>query len=102
MGAGHAFDAIKRLEYNRLLKQMHRVRYNELKEAVSKIKAKYHDFTDRNQLTPEELKIYKQKIKSKIKRERQKAYIISFFITVLIVGIIYFVSVFLYNYFLRS
>ena len=84
---GHALDALKRIQYNRSLLQMRRSRYNDMKEAVSKIKSKYHVFHDRSQLSENELKIYKKRIKSKIRRDRQKAF---------------FISVFLFNYFLRS
>ena len=78
MGAGHAFDAIKRLEYNRSLIQMHRARYNELKEAVSKIKSKHpHKFIDRNQLPDKELKALKKKIKNQIIIGRRKSIIFS-------------------------
>ena len=54
--AGHAYDAIKRIEYNRNLIKLHRARYQELKDAVSKIKGKYpHKFVDRSQLSNKEL-----------------------------------------------
>lgn len=103
MGAGHAFDAIKRIEYNRSLIQMHRARYNELKEAVSKIKSKYpHKFVDRNQLTDNELKVLKNKIKNQIIKERQKSFIISLFFTTLVCGAIYFIAQFLFHYFYKS
>ncbi len=100
--AGHAIDAIQRIQYNRSILKMHRARYNELKEAVSKIKAKYHTFHDRRQLSEDELKIYKKRIKSKIKRNRQKSFLISGFITLIIISLIYHAAEFLFDYFLKS
>ena len=103
MGAGHALDAIKRLEYNRILKQMHRARYNELKKAVSKIKSKYpHKFTDRNQLPDNELKALKNKIKNQIIKGRQKSFILSLLFSTLVCVAIYFIAQFLFHYFYNS
>ena len=102
MGSGFALDSFKSMQYTRALKQMSRVRYNEMKEAVSKIKAKYHTFHDRSQLSDDELTIYKKKIKRKIKRDRQKAFLISGFLTLIVIGLIYFAAHFLIDYFLKS
>jgi hypothetical protein len=103
MGSGFAFDAIKKLEYNRLLKQLHRARYNELKDIVYKIKAKYpHKFIDRSQLTDKELKTLKKKIKIHIIKDRQKSFIISLLITSLVCIAIYFIIQFLFFYFYNS
>ncbi len=102
MGSGHALDAIKRMQYARILKQMRRARYNEMKKAVSKIEAKYHVFKDRNTLTESELYQYKRKVKNKIIRERQKIFLRSLTITILISISIIYISKFLYNLFLDS
>jgi hypothetical protein len=102
MGSGHALDAIKRIEYNRSLLKMHRARFSELKKAVSKIEAKYHVFKDRNTLTERELTQYKRKVKNKIIRERQKVFLRSLTITILISISIIYITKFLYNLFLDS
>lgn len=100
--AGHALDAIQRIQYNRSILKLHRARYNELKEAVSKIKSKYNSFHDRNQFSEKELELYKKRIKAKIKRDRQKAFLISGFLTLIVIGLIYFATDFLIDYFLKS
>ncbi len=102
MGSGFAFDGFKRLQYTLALKKVYRNRYKDMKEAVSKINSKYSTFHDRSNLTPEELKKYKKKIKSRIIYKRQKVFVTSFLITILLVGIISFLSVILFNYFLSS
>ena len=99
---GHALDAIKRIEYNRNLLKSHRAKYSDLKKAVTNINAKYHKFRDKSTLTERELIQYKRKIKSKLRRNRQKVFLISIFFTLVISLIIVFVSKFLFNYFLRS
>jgi len=101
MGSGHALESINRLKNNRSLIKIHRARYSDLKKAVSNIHAKYHVFVDRSKLTELELKRYKQKVKQKIVRDRQKTFVISIFITILIGGFIYLTSVFLFNYFTK-
>lgn len=100
--AGHALDAIQRIQYNRSILKMHRARYSELKQAVSKIKSKYHSFHEHNQLSEKELELFKNRIKAKIKRDRQKAFLISGFVTLIVIGLIYFAADFLIDYFLKS
>jgi hypothetical protein len=100
--AGHALDAIQRIQYNRSILKLHRARYKELKQAVSKIKSEYHSFHDRNQFSEKELEAYKKRIKAKIKRDRQNAFLISGFLTIIIIGLIYFAADFLIDYFLKS
>ena len=102
MGSGFALDAVKTFQQNRLLKSLGRARYNETKIAVSKIKSKYHKFQDRSTLTEEELTKYKRKIKSKLIKDRQKAFFKSLVITIVIFGIIIYVIKFLYNLFNNS
>ncbi|MCB2195368.1 MAG: hypothetical protein KQH79_05890 [Bacteroidetes bacterium] len=100
--AGHALDAIQRIQYNRSILKLHRARYKELKQAVSKIKSEYHSFHDRNQFSEKELELYKNRIKAKIKQDRQKSFLISGFITLVVIGLIYFAAEFLLDYFLKS
>lgn len=97
---GHASDALKRIQLNRNLKQKHRNRYNEMKKAVAKIQAKYHTFHDRSELSPEQMLYLKYKMKKQIVKNRQKAAILSFSITALIVTASVFIIKFLYNYFI--
>jgi len=40
MGSGHALEAIRRLQNNRILKQEQRSKYEQMRTAVSKIKTK--------------------------------------------------------------
>ena len=100
MGSGFALDSVRTFQNNRILKRLYRTHYNELKNAITNIKANYHKFSDKNQLSPEEIKRYKKKIKQRIRREKQKAFIISISITALTGISIYFISKLLYNYFL--
>lgn len=102
MGSGFAFDGFRRLQYTLALKKIYRTRYQEMREAVSKINSKYSVFHDKSNLTPEELRRYKKKIKSRIIRNRQKVFLTSFLITILLAGAIGFISVFLFNYLLSS
>ena len=51
MGSGFALDGIKRATNNHILKQMRRVRFEEMRDAVLTMKAKYHIFHDRNSLS---------------------------------------------------
>ena len=100
MDAGTALDAIKNIQNNRALRKLHRARYNELKTTISKIKAKYtHKFVDRNQLFEKELKTLKKKIKLGIIKGRRKSILLSLLVTTLVCTAIYFIVVFLYNYF---
>jgi len=96
--AGHVLDSINRIKYNRAIKEIHKAQYQKIKEAFSDVSTRYHIFKDRNQLRPEELKIYKQKIRKKITRDRQKAFFVSFLLTILLVGLIGYLSVLLLNY----
>ena len=100
--AGHALDAINRIEYNRNLLKFHRATYSDLKKAVININAKYHKFRDKSKLTERELTQYKRKIKSKIIKDRQKAFLKSLVITIVIIGITIYVVKFLYNLFNSS
>jgi hypothetical protein len=100
MGSGHALEAIRRLQNNRILKQEQRSKYEQMRTAVSKIKAKYHKFNDRNSLNEKELSTLKRKIKIQIIKQKQKKFIISSTISILIIAVIYFVSKYVYNYFL--
>jgi len=100
--AGHAFDAIKRVQYNRAIKQMHKSRYNKLKEAIRNTQTKYHDFRDKSQLTPEELIKYKKQIKASIVKERWIVIIKSLSATAIIAVLIIYISKFLYNLFINS
>ncbi|NOQ27218.1 MAG: hypothetical protein GQ564_17800 [Bacteroidales bacterium] len=98
--AGTTIDAIKRIQYNRDIMQMHRARYNELKTIVFNIKAKYpHKFVDRSQLSEKELKTLKKKIKLGIIKGRRKSILLSLLVTALVCTAIYFIVIFLYNYF---
>lgn len=99
MGSGHALQSLNIAKNNRILGRRHRNRYNEMKKAVSKIKSKYHDFNDKSELTPEQMLYLKYKMKRQIVRNRQKAAVLSFSITVLIVTAIIFTVKLLYNYF---
>ena len=96
--AGHVLDSINRIKYNRAIKEMHKARYQKIKEAFSDVSSKYHIFKDRSQLTPEQLKIYKQKIRTKITRDRQKAFFVSLLLTILLLVFIGYLSIFLFNY----
>jgi hypothetical protein len=100
--AGHVWDAIKRMEYNRNLLKLHRAKYNELKKATSHINAKYSKFKDKSTLSEKELNTYKQKIKSKIVRDRQKAFFISFAFTICTSILIVYAVKFLINLFKTS
>lgn len=100
--AGHALDAIQRIQYNRSILKMHRAKYNELKQAVSKIKSEYLSFHDRSLLSEDELKVYKKRIQAKIRHDRQKSFLISGFITLIVIGLIYLAADFLFDYFLKS
>ncbi len=100
--AGHAIDAIKRIQYNRSLLLRRRARYHDLKNAVSDIKEKYHPFVDRNQLSSYVLEIYKRKIKRKISIERQKTILISLVVTGIIAVLIYYITTFAYQYFMNQ
>jgi membrane protein insertase Oxa1/YidC/SpoIIIJ len=103
MGSGFAFDAIRNVQNNRALRKLHRAGYNELKEVVDKIKAKHpHKFVDRSQLSEKELKKLKKKIKINIVKGRQKSILLSLLFTAIVGTAIYFIVVFLYNYFFMS
>jgi len=99
--AGHVWDAIKRMEYNRALKKMRHSRYNEMKKAVSKVDAKYHEFRDRSTLNEDQLRFLKKKIRDEIQKDKQKTFISSSLVTLAIVSLIYFIGQFLFNYFLN-
>lgn len=97
---GHALDAIIRIRYNRNLIKMHRARYQELKDAVSKIKSKHpRKFVDRSQLSDKELNNLKKKIRNQIIKDRRKSFIISLVITVGVSAIIYIAAQSVFNYF---
>lgn len=102
MGSGHALESFRRLENNRNLLKLKRARYSDLKKAVANINAKYHKFRDRSTLSEKELNTYKQKIKSKIDRDRQKAFFISFVFTIFTSIIIVYAVKFLINLFKTS
>lgn len=103
MGSGFALDAIRNVQNNRALRKLHRARYNELKEVVDKIKAKHpHKFVDRSQLSEKELKQFKKKIKINIVKGHQKSILLSLLVTTLVCAVIYFIVIFLYNYFITS
>ncbi len=102
MGSGFAFDEIRKLQYTLALKKIYRNRYKDMREAVSKINSKYSSFKDKSNLTSEELAMYKKKIRARIIYNRQKTFIKSFLITILLTGAIGFISVILFNYFLSS
>ena len=97
--AGHVWDAIKRMENNRALKKLRRSRYNEMKEAVSKVDAKYHEFKDRSKLNDQELKFLKDKIKKRIILQKQKTVLFSSLVSIIIIGLIFVLSRFLFHYF---
>lgn len=100
--AGHALDAIKRIENNRNLLKFHRAKYSDLKKAVVNINAKYHKFRDKSKLTESELTQYKREIKSKIIKDRQKTFVITFVITISISLLIVYAFNFFYNLFVTS
>ncbi len=102
MGSGHALESIRRLEYNRNLLKLRRARYSDFKKAVSNINAKYHKFRDKSTLTERELTQYKRKVKSKIVRDRQKAFLISIILTIAVSILIVYLVKFLYNLFSTS
>lgn len=103
MGSGFALDSIKTSQNNRLLKQLHRARYNEMKDAVSKIKARYpHKFVDRNQLSDKEFAKLKKKIRNQIVIGRKKSFITTLVISILICVVIYFAATSAFNYFYNN
>ena len=97
--AGHALDALKRIQQNRSLRQMHRSRYNEMKDAVNKINSKYHHFRDKSNLTTDEQNEYKNKIRKRIRIQKQRTFLFSSFTTIIIFVLIIILSKFLYHYF---
>lgn len=99
MGSGFALDSFNQMKQTLSLKKIYRVRYNEMKNAVSNTKAKYHKFIDKSNLSPQELEQYKQKVKRKIILDRRKTFLISIFCTATIAVSIYYISTFLFNYF---
>lgn len=99
MGSGHALQALVNARNNRILSQKHRTKYTKMKEAVSKIDSKYHDFKDRSSLSQEQMQVLKKKIKKEIVLQKQKTLFISATITAFIIIGSYFVIRFLYQYF---
>jgi hypothetical protein len=99
---GHALDALKRIQYNRSLLQMRRIRYQELKNTISNVKAKYYDFQNHNELSEEELISYKKKIKSSIYKNRRTSFLRTCTVTILVGLIIIFIVKYLYTFFLNS
>ena len=98
MGSGFAIDSVKNARYNRLLKVIRKARYNEMKDAVNKIKGKYHHFSDKSNLTIEEQNEYKIKIRKRIRIQKQRTFLLSSFTTIIIFALIILISKFLYNY----
>lgn len=100
---GHALDAIIRIKYNRTLIKLHRARYQELKDAVSKIKSKHpHKFIDRNKLPDKDIAKLKKKIRTQIILGRRKSFIITLVISFLICTVLYLILISAYNYFYNN
>lgn len=102
MGSGFALDSVKSLSYNRLLKKFRHTRYNEMRNAVNKIRAKYHRFRDHSNLTTEQRKQYKNKIKKSIRIQKQKSLLFSSIFTIIIFISMIIISKYLYYYFINS
>jgi hypothetical protein len=71
-----------------------------MREAVSKINAKYHAFNDRSTLNDEQLKFLKKKIRKQIILQKQKTILTSLIVTAIIVAAILFIGQYAFNYFL--
>jgi len=101
MGSGHALEAIRRLQDNRMLKQEQRSKYEQMRTAVSKVKSKYHNFTDKNNLSEKELLKLKRKIRIQIIKQKQKTILFSSLLSIIIIGLIFIISRFLFHYFIN-
>jgi len=99
MGSGHALEAIRRLQNNRLLKKEQRSKYEQMRTAVSKIESKYHPFTDRNTLNEKDLLKLKRKIRLQIIKQKQKTILVSSLLSIIIIGLIFVLSRFSFHYF---
>ena len=94
--AGTVLDMINRIKYNESLKQSRNFRFEQVKGAYLKVKLK-NDKLDlnKNKISDAELRKLKQKIRREIIKERRRSYIMATAITLVVVGIIILITVYL-------
>lgn len=88
--AGHVQDMIIRSKQNRALLMARRERMREMREKLSELSpGGYHKFVDK-QVSREELKCIKAKIRKEIKRQRIRSLMLSVSFTVVVLTLLVF------------
>lgn len=94
--AGHVLDMISRMKQNEALKSSRRNRYKKVKEVYLEEIGKYPGTNNltRQNISKEDLRALKNRIKLKLKRERRKNMILTSIIVFLITSVL---TILIYN-----
>jgi hypothetical protein len=95
---GHVQDMVNRMKENEALRKTHRAKYKKIKDAyINALGTREHQILSNCNVTKEELEKIKTKIRTDLKKERQKEIILTYSLTLIASVTLIYLFFFLFN-----